>query len=333
MLAARSNSHHPQDAPTSSEASVEFPEPVAPPEEVSEARTGRTNRLLWIAGAGISVRLLVIAAELTAVVLLGSAALFVDAMATLADVIASIGLIVAIKLAERPPDDDHPFGHGRYEPLAGLQLGTLITLGGGALFISQLISAAQPHQAKTYSIVLAIIPAAAAVLLEIACRWVHSYGRRESSSALIAEAYHYRVDAITSVLAAVGMLVAVLLPNLGHLTDHVFALLLAGIMTWLGIGACRENMHQLLDRTPDESAFERVRTAAARIDGVLDIEKIRIQQAGPDAHVDIDVEVDPQMTVDDAHRIAQFVRREIQSDWPFVREVVVHIEPYFADDH
>ena len=104
-------------------------------------------------------------------------------------------------------------------------------------------------------------------------------------------------------------------------------------MVVLGAAAARENFHQLLDRTPDEAHFEQVKSAALRVGGVLGVEKVRIQHAGPDAHVDIDIEVDPEMNVAAAHVITQHVRAEIQRDWPSVREVVVHVEPYYPGDH
>ena len=108
---------------------------------------------------------------------------------------------------------------------------------------------------------------------------------------------------------------------------------MVAVVIWLGMSAAFENLHQLMDRVPEGESFERVRSAAAGVEGVLEVEKIRIQHAGPDAHVDIDIEVDPAIRVDEAHRIAQHVRAKIQSAWPSVREVVVHVEPFYAGDH
>jgi divalent metal cation (Fe/Co/Zn/Cd) transporter len=117
------------------------------------------------------------------------------------------------------------------------------------------------------------------------------------------------------------------------LIDHGGAKLLAAIVVWRGLRSAFENLHQLMDRVPESASFERVRAAAAAVEGVQEVEKIRIQHAGPDAHVDIDIEVDPAIRVDEAHRIAQHVRATIQSSWPSVREVVVHVEPFYPGDH
>ncbi|MGH7129334.1 MAG: cation diffusion facilitator family transporter, partial [Planctomycetaceae bacterium] len=306
-----------------------FPEPVSPPVDLQQARSRRTARLVRFAAGGIGVRALIIALELAGFALLGHAVLLVDAVASTADVAASLLIHFAIKLAERPPDKEHPFGHGRYEPLAGLQLGVLICLLGGWMLIRQAAAAATGPMGGHVHPLAAMIPLLAAVLMEVVCRLILRVGRREHSSALIAEAYHYRMDACTSLAAAAALCLAGWLPSAAALIDHASATLLAGVMVVLGLLACRANLNQLLDRAPAPERFDRVRRSAEKIPGVLDVEKVRIQTAGPDAHVDIDIEVDPQSSVTEAHRITQHVRAQIQTDWPAVREVVVHVEPFY----
>ncbi|QDU38374.1 putative cation efflux system protein [Maioricimonas rarisocia] len=310
-----------------------FPGPVRPPEHVEDARASRQRDLLRVAWLGIALRLTIIGAELLAVWLLGYAALLVDAVASIFDVVSSLAIVLAIRLAARPPDEDHPFGHGRYEPLAGLQLGIVVALAGLWLATSHALGAIRAPAAGEVKAWAWMIPALAAVLLELIARLVRRVGHRERSTALTAEAKHYRVDAITSVVAAIGLLLASRYPEFGHRIDWLSAALLATIMIALGTMAARENLHQLLDGTPDDVHFDRVRASALKVTGVQDVEKVRIQQAGPDAHVDIDIEVEPAMSVADAHVITQHVRAQIQADWPFVREVVVHVEPFYHNDH
>ncbi len=282
---------------------------------------------------GVCVRLGIVAAELGGVAAFGSATLLVDALASLADVAASLLLVAAIRLAARPPDDDHPFGHGRYEPLAGLQLAVFLAVVGGYLFGRQLWSAATGPAGGVVSPWAGAIPLVAAALLEIVSRVIGGIGVKHRSSALVAESAHFRIDAVTSLVAAAGIGLAAAAPDYGHLIDRLGAMLLAGVMVWLGLAAASENLNQLMDRVPEPESFDRVRTAAAAVAGVREVEKIRIQHAGPDAHVDIDVEVDPATRVDEAHRIAQHVRAAIQADWPAVNEVVVHVEPFYEGDH
>lgn len=310
-----------------------FPAPVRPPRETRLARADRERELLRVAWLGIGLRLCVIAMELVGVWFLGYAALLVDAIASVFDVVASLAILLAIRLAARPPDDEHPFGHGRYEPLAGLQLGLMVCAAGLWLAVRHLWGAAEPDAAGAVHRFAWCIPAASAIVLEVSARVVRRIGERRESTAMIAEGFHYRIDAATSVVASAGLLIASWFPQQGHRIDHVSAALLAVVMVVLGALAARENFHQILDRAPQDGHFDRVRESALRVAGVQGVEKVRIQHAGPDAHVDIDIEVDPAMNVADAHVITQHVRAEIQRDWPSVREVVVHVEPYYPGDH
>ncbi|MEZ6066669.1 MAG: cation diffusion facilitator family transporter [Planctomycetaceae bacterium] len=310
-----------------------FPHPVKPPAAVAGTRQNRLEVLQRIAVIGIALRLLVIVVEAIAYWFGGYAALLVDAVASLFDVVSSLALVVAIRYAARPPDEDHPFGHGRLEPLAGLQLGILIAVAGGWLLLRQMLGLARLDPAGEVSPWVWCIPAGAALLMELTARMLRRTANRQQSTAMLAEAGHYRVDALTSLVAATGLLLAAFVPEFGRRIDLTSAAVLAIIMIGLGVVAAWENVHQLIDRVPHDEHFENVRQSALKVEGVLDVEKIRIQHAGPDAHVDIDIEVDPHLNVASAHRITQHVRAQIQADWPFVREVVVHVEPYYEGDH
>lgn len=312
---------------------VHYPQKLTPPKNVFHRRRKRQKSLVLSASWGVFIRTSIIVFEFFGVWLYGSSALFMDALASIVDVISSLLLIIFIKLADRPPDDNHPFGHGRYEPLVGLQLGLLLlVLGFGMLFRLlfqfDVVSSEEIVDAHAW-----VFPVVAVLLLEFCYQFVKREAIKQNSPALIAEAFHYRIDALTSLFAAVALVCAAIFPVWSHILDHLGALLIALLMIILGGYASRENMHQLLDRTPHASFFSRVRRAAMRANGVLGTEKIGIQLYGPDAHVDIDVEVDPELTVVVAHEISQIVRLEIQKEWPAVRDVIVHIEPFYPDDH
>jgi cation diffusion facilitator family transporter len=157
--------------------------------------------------------------------------------------------------------------------------------------------------------------------------------KRRSSPALAADAIHYRIDGLTSLFATFALILVAFYPTWSHLIDHIGAMTISGLMMVIGIVAGKQNLNQLLDRAPDPDYFHRVRSAALKVQGVKETEKVRIQLYGPDAHVDIDIEVDPTLPVEEAHTISQKVRTEIQKEWPLVRDVTVHIEPYYPGDH
>jgi cation diffusion facilitator family transporter len=310
-----------------------FPKPLSLPSNVYTYRLKRNKEVLNAIKLGIYFRLCVIVFEFIGVVLINSSALFLDAISSLTDVVSSLFLILCIKLAQRPPDHDHPFGHGRYEPLGGLLLGIMLVVLGGVMLAQQLLGIIheEPHR-HIYSLAW-LFPAIAMVVLEIAYRLLIRTAEQAHSPALAADAVHYRIDSLTSLLATIALLVASFWPEWGLMIDHLGAIIIALFMMGIGFLASRANFHQLMDRVPESRFFKLVQEAALKPHGVEGTEKIRIQQYGPDAHVDIDIEVNPSLTVAKAHKISQQVRLEIQKSWPAVRDVTVHIEPYYENDH
>lgn len=310
-----------------------FPEPVPLPYDVYAMRAKRHEQLVQSAKWGIKIRLSIILFETVGYLLINSSALFMDIVASLLDIVSTFFLIICIRLAKRPPDRDHPFGHGRYEPMGGLLLGFLLVVMGTTLFVQQLMGAIQEEHVREISSWAWIFPGVAVVLLEICYRYIRKTAKSENSPALAADAYHYRIDGITSLFATVALIAAAYFPHWSLLIDHFGAILIDLFMVVIGFMAAKENFHQLMDKIPDETFFNKVKESAMNVEGVKGTEKIQIQLYGPDAHVDIDVEVDPLLSVDLAHKISQRVRAEIQKAWPAVRDVTVHIEPYYANDH
>ncbi len=309
-----------------------FPDPIKVPGEVPAARQRRIKALVRSTMQGIWVRLLIAAVELVTAVTFGSAALFMDALATTIDVATSVFLIFCFKFADRPPDKNHPFGHGRLEPLAGLQLGILLIVIGVGMGVYQVTNAVtEPeHIINPY---LWIIPFGATLLLEFCYQLIMHSAKKQHSPALAADAWHYRIDALTSFAAGMTLVLVAMYPMMGSMIDNLGAFFISIMMIVAGYKAARKNLNQLIDTTPAADFFDKVKTAALRVEGVLATEKIRIQQYGPDAHVNIDIEVEPYLTVEAAHTISQKVRVEIQKEWPFVRDVTVHIEPFYPNDH
>ncbi|MBS0654373.1 MAG: cation transporter [Verrucomicrobia bacterium] len=312
---------------------MSYPSRLELPDEIYKARKQRSRNLLRVASLGIAVRLTIVTFELCGFYFFGSMALLLDGLSTLADVVSSIILIFSIKLAERPPDQNHPFGHGRYEPLAGLQLGIFLAITGGAMLFSQVVAIASNEAAGTLDTHVWLFALAAVVLLELSFRKMKAVATQEKSEALLAEAFHFRADGCNSLFALVALGIGALFPEHSWLCDRIGALCIALFMCGMGLIAAKKNLNQILDRIPEKEVFTKVERIAKSVEGVRGTEKIRIQLCGPDAHVDIDVEVDPDLAVVEAHEISQRVRYEIQKAWPQVQEVMVHIEPYYENDH
>ena len=310
-----------------------FPSSVPLPQSVYESRKQRRQQMIRAAKRGVLLRSSIILAEIVGFVYLNSSALLLDAIHSLIDVSFSLFLILCISLADKPPDRNHPFGHGRFEPVAGLQLGMFLAVIGAGMFFQQISAIFQSTTGKEIQPYTWVIPFCAVFLLEISYQLLKRCAKRENSPALLADAIHYRIDSLNSLFATIALAFAAYFPKHGVLFDHLGAIAIALLMVGIGAFAARNNLHQLLDRSPEGAFFEKVREAAMRVQGVLATEKLKIQIFGPDAHVSIDIEVAPNLSVEIAHRLTQDVRAEIQKAWPAVRDVIVHVEPFFPGDH
>lgn len=310
-----------------------FPEPIQLPKSVPGARTKRYHELVTSATRGVVIRFSIILLELFGVYKFGSSALMMDAISSLVDVFSSLFLIFCIKLAEKPPDRNHPFGHGRFEPLAGLFLGFLLVILGIGIFVRECYALSQPVSPLPIAPYLWLIPFGAVILLEMCYQLLIRSAKAYHSPAIAADAYHYRIDGGTSLIAAIALFLASYFPALGQQIDTLGAILISILMVVIGGLASKSNLDQMVDRKPDPIFFKRIRKAAQSVTGVKGTEKIRIQQYGPNAHVNIDVEVDPKLDVESAHKISQKVRAAIQKEWPNVLDVIVHIEPFYPGDH
>jgi len=309
-----------------------FHEPVLPEQSIFEKRKKRYFDVTQACYRGVVFRVLIIIGEFIGYYFTKSQSLFVDAIATTLDICFSFFLIVSIKYASRPPDENHPFGHGRFEPIAGFQLSLILIFSGIYLCYNELKESIvlEPKQFPVYSI---LIPLCAALILEFCFQYFKKVAKKSHSSALLADAYHIRSDAISSLIAFISLTLALIFPSLGSVLDHTGAFFIAFLMLLTGVSSLKENLFQLLDKKPTEDYLNTIKNAALSINGALGVEKLRVMRYGPDAHVDIDLEVDPLMSVMNAHRIAQHVRAKIQDTLPEVQDVMVHIEPYFEGDH
>ena len=222
----------------------------------------------YAARRGMWLRLLIVAVELGGFFLFKSDALLLDALASFIDIGASLLLLLCIALADRPPDKGHPHGHGRFEPLAGAQIGILILAVGVWTAIQQIQAMAGGDLRPPISSFGWLIPLMAAVILEGCHRSLKKTALKENSPAMLADATHYRMDALASSSAVVALCLGAFLPQYSHLFDHLGALVIALLMCAAGWVALKQNVDQLLDRIPSGHFFDLVKKAALSVEGI-----------------------------------------------------------------
>jgi cation diffusion facilitator family transporter len=252
-----------------------------------------------------------------------SHALVADAVESFADLFSSVIVWRGLVVAAEPADADHPYGHGKAEPIAAAIVSTMLLLAAASITIGAVREIAQPHHVPAAYTLLVLIVVVA--IKESLFRFVMREGISVESSAVRTDAWHHRTDAITSLAAGLGIGISLIAEYAA--ADKAAALVAAGIIAWNGWRLLRPAMNELMDASPDPTIANRVSRIAAATPGVARVEKCLVRKMGYLYFVDMHVEVDPQMTVQRGHEIAHDVKDKVRRELPAVHDVLVHIEP------
>jgi len=285
----------------------------------------RLSRSLRATFAGLAVNAVLTAAKFAAGIAGHSHALVADAVESLADIVSSIIVWRGLVVAAAPPDDDHPYGHGKAEPLAAAVVSAMLLLAAGWIILEALRAIAQPHPAPAPFTLLVL--GAVIIIKENLFRFVRRESISVQSSAVRTDAWHHRSDAITSLAVAIGISVALVGGKGCEAADDVAAIVAAGVIAWNGWRLLRPALDELMDTAPSGEVAGQIRRIAQAAPGVAAVEKCLVRKVGYDYFVEMHVEVDPDMTVQRSHDIAHDVKNKIRGQIPAVRDVLVHIEP------
>jgi cation diffusion facilitator family transporter len=274
---------------------------------------------------GLAANAFLAAAKTVAGIFGHSQALIADGIESFADVVSSLMVWRGIVVAAAPADAEHPYGHGKAEPIAAI--GVTVMLIGAAFWIS--VESIQqiliPHLSpRPWTLLVLVV---VIIAKESLFRFVRNEALALENTAVHTDAWHHRSDAITSLAALIGIVIAVIGGPGYESADDFAALLAAAIIAWNGLRLVGPALNELMDASPDTSLNERVRTEASATPGVVGIEKCLIRKMGGRYFVDMHVEVDPQMTVVRAHEIAHEVKDRVREKLPQIQDVLIHIEP------
>ena len=298
--------------------------PIEPP-SAPRLRAQRVSAAQRAAILGIVVNGVLALAKGTAGVLGNAYVLVADAIESLTDVMSSLIVWLGLRVASEPPSAKYPYGRGRAETLSALIVAAMLFAAAGLIAIQSVSQIRTPHQAPAAFTLIVLV--AVVVIKESLFRFVLTVGEGVQSTAIRADAWHHRSDAITSVAAFVGICIA-LVGGPGYETaDDWAALLASGLILINGYSILRPALGEMLDRTPDSGIEMEVRRLAQSIPGVLGTHKCFVRKLGLDFFVDLDLQVDGQMTVRDSHDLAHAVQNVIRSELPLITKVLIHVEP------
>lgn len=254
-----------------------------------------------------------------------SAVVQADGFESAADVFTSGLVLVAMILAERPPDENHPYGHGRVEILTGLILGFVLLCAGAAIAWHGLTGGADEKRVPASYAIWPLIVSIGVKCGLVVAKYRHS--RRIGSSSLLADAANDGIDMLSGTVALAALSLALLDPARFLRADHYGAFAVGLIVVATGLRVAYESGMQLMDTMPDENSMSRIREVALSVADVAGVEKCFARKTGLKYHVDLHLEVDPEMTVRASHEVAARVRDRIRHQLPWVADVLVHVEP------
>ncbi|TMW73967.1 cation transporter [Alteribacter natronophilus] len=265
-------------------------------------------------------------------IMANSRALVADAVHSASDVVGSVAVLVGVRAARMPPDEDHPYGHGKAETVTAIIVAVLLFIVGFEIALNAVQALfepiAMPGMAAIYAIIFSII------VKELMFRYKIHLGKKYRSDALITDAWHHRSDVFSSAAALLGVGASIIGGNTGIdwlvYADPVagfFVAILIGKMAWK-LGS--EAIHNTLDHVLHEEDTEEMYKTAQEVEGVLEINELLAREHGHYVIVDIKVAVDPHITVEEGHRIGKRVKDRLMKD-EYVQDVRVHINPFSED--
>lgn len=254
-----------------------------------------------------------------------SYALIADAIESTTDIFSSLLVLIGLKIASKPADENHPYGHGRIEPLITfLVVGFLIT-SATIIAYESIQNIGTPHDLpKPWTL---IVLGTIILWKEISYRLVIKKSKETKSSSLRADAWHHRSDAITSIAAFIGISVALFFGKGYETADDWAALFASGFILYNSYLIFRPALGEIMDEHFYDDLVEEIRKVSLTVDGIKATEKCFIRKAGMQYHVDLHATVDANITVKIGHDIAHKLKDTLRKEIPQLGHVLIHIEP------
>jgi cation diffusion facilitator family transporter len=275
---------------------------------------------------GIFINAMLAAVKITGGIIGSSGALIADGIESCADIASSIVVWSGLKISLKPADEDHPYGHGKAEPLAAVVSAAALVIAAVLIAVESINQIRNPHEMpKWYTLV--ILAGVVAVKYTLS-RFVSGIGETVGSTALKTDALHHLSDAITSAAAFVGIVIALIGGDGYESADDWAALVTCLMITYNGVSMLKTGVNELLDTAPAKEYEEKIRAVAESVEGVRAVEKCLLRKSGLLFLIDIHVEVDAELPVWKGHDIAHRVKDALLASEHGVADVLVHIEPY-----
>jgi cation diffusion facilitator family transporter len=274
---------------------------------------------------GLAVNLALGVVKLIGGLVSGSFALVSDALNSLGDVVTSVIILFALRVAQRPPDAEHPYGHTRAEAIAASNVSLLIIV--SAVFIGWEAIARLGTAHDSPPVWALWIAGANVIIKESLYRYKVRVARRNASQSIMANAWDHRGDALCSLAVLLGLATVRWGGDNFLWADEAAALVVVVAIIASGVMLFRQSTSELMDVQAPDTLVATIRAVAGAVPGVRGVETLWVRKSGLEYFADIHIEVDPQVTVAEGHRVGHLVKDQLLAQFPMLRDVLVHLEP------
>ena len=254
-----------------------------------------------------------------------SYALIADAIESIGDVLSSFLVILGLRYAQKPPDENHPYGHGKAEALTTFVVVGMLCAAATVIVIESIEMILTPHKAPAAFTLYFL--GGGIVVKEVIYRIVTRGGKELDSTSLQADAWHHRSDAITSLFACVGIGIALIFGDKYAAADDWAALIAAGVIFFNAYKIFRPALGEVMDEHRYDEFIAQIREEGMKVEGIELIEKCFVRKSGMRYWVDIHLHVNGDLSVYDGHEIAHKLKAHLMTTLPQIEDVLVHVEP------
>jgi len=285
----------------------------------------RVSQVRFAGWMGLVVNLALAAAKFSAGLLGHSQAVVADAVHSLSDTVTDIALILGVRYWSAPADERHPHGHRRFETLVTVFIGLMVAAAAVGIGWDAVTSFGRPsHPPSAIALAAALLSIG---VKEALYRWTAKMGKKTGSAALVANAWHHRTDALSSVPVAIAVSIA-MIDHRFAVVDQIGALVVAVFVLHAAFRIIRPALDELVDAGAPKAHRKELERLALEVEGVRAAHALRTRYIGSELAVDVHVEVDADLSVADGFAIASKVKKDLLQRGPDVADVVVQIEPH-----
>ncbi len=297
---------------------------------------GREKEIYRVTLAGSIVNTVLLLFKFLAGVLGGSAAMIADAVHSLSDFLTDIVVLVFVRISSKPQDEDHEYGHGKYETLATVLIGVaLFAVGAMILFSSaeKIISVARGAQLESPGMIALVAAISSIILKEWAYRFTAKVGKEVDSPAVIANAWHHRSDAFSSIGTAVGIGGAILLGEKWAVLDPIAAVIVSFFIFRTALSLVRDAGSDLMERSLPKEVEEEIRRIAVSDPMVSEVHNLRTRKIGNHYAIEMHIRMPGEMSLYDSHLHASAIEKRLKEHFGPATHVGLHVEPLKKDGY